>query len=152
MFTYTNGKCNGTFSLNPISDQLAFFDTSFSAKQGHSRTSSPLIYPKDNQHDILSQSRNCSRMSQNCNLLKHNEKDVDNISFNSSLDRLTQEKFLELQPKAESSPKSLINKSNCIVSEKSWMEQKITINISFYSIILFSSVAANVALIIYFMS
>ena len=92
-------------------------------------------------------------MSQNFTTLKSNDKELDNLSLNSSLDRLTQEAFSELQPKAESSPNTLFsNKCNNNVLQKPWMDKKITINISFYSIILFLSVAANLALIIYFMS
>ena len=144
---------NSIFSLNPICDQLAFYDTS-STKLGYSRPTSPLFYSKDGQtNDFLSPPRNCSRMSQHFTTLKSNDKELDNLSLNSSLDRLTQEAFSELQPKAESSPNTLFsNKSNNNVLQKPWMDKKMTINISFYSIMLFLSVAANVALIIYFMS
>ena len=153
LYNMEKNHSNSIFSLNPISDQLAFFDTS-STKLGYSRPSSPIFYSKDSQpNDFLSPSRNCSRMSQNFTTLKSNDKELDNLSLNSSLDRLTQEAFSELQPKAESSPNTLFsNKCNNNVLQKPWMDKKITINISFYSIILFLSVAANLALIIYFMS
>ena len=120
---------------------------------GHSRPSSPSFYSKDIQtNEYLSPPRNTSRMSHNFNTRKSNDKELDNISLNSSLDRLTQEAFSEFQPKAESSPNTLSNKCYNNVLQKPWMDKKITIDISFYSIILFLSVAANVALIAYFMS
>ena len=148
-------KSGSSFSLNPIGDQLAFFDTSTSTNGGNSRPCSPtFLFSKDDQNEFPNQTRTFSRMSKHfISLNECNEKEPDNSSFNSSLDRLTQEAFSELQPKAESSPKILgINKCDNDCPAKTWMEQKITINISLYSAILFISFAVNVALTIYYMS
>ena len=142
------------FSLNPIGDQLAFFDTSFSTERGTSRPCSPsFISSKGNQPNaIFSDSRDHSRISNRFFSVNSNNKDLDNVSFNSSLDKLTQEGFSELQPKAESSPKNLLsNQHNKVPCKNSWMEHKITINISFYSVLLLVSVAVNVGLLLYFM-
>jgi len=132
-----------SFSLNPISEQLAFFDTTTSSKYGNSRPNSPL-----SQYNELVQP-SFSRMSPNFTGLHYKENERDK-SFNSSLDGLTQEAFLELRPKAESSPVTN-DKNSHNLKKKSWMEKKLTINVSVYSMILFSSVAANIALIIYFL-
>ena len=132
-----------SFSLNPISEQLAFFDTTSSSKYGNSRPNSPL-----SQYNELVQP-NFSKMSPNFTALHHKENGLDR-SFNSSLDGLTQEAFLELRPKAESSPVTN-DKNSHNLKKKSWMEKKLTINVSVYSMILFSSIAANIALIIYFL-
>ena len=132
-----------SFSLNPISEQLAFFDTTTSSKYGNSRPNSPL-----SQYNELKQP-NLSRMSPNFTALHYKENGRDK-SFNSSLNGLTQEAFLELRPKAESSPVTN-DKNSHNLKKKSWMEKKLTINVSVYSVILFSSVAANIALIIYFL-
>ena len=132
-----------SFSLNPISEQLAFFDTTSSSKYGNSRPNSPL-----SQYNELVQP-NFSKMSPNFTALHYKENGRDR-SFNSSLDGLTQEAFLELRPKAESSPVTN-DKNSHNLKKKSWMEKKLTINVSVYSMILFSSVAANIALIIYFL-
>ena len=142
-----NSKYNNSFSLNPICEQLAFFDTSSSSKYDHSRANSPLLIR--NQHSLQVQP-DYSKMSPNISSFNDKDKECGNMSFNSSLNGLTQEKFLELRPKAESSP--VVN-DRCSQSlpRKSWMEKKLTINISVYSIVLVSSVAANIALIIYFM-
>ena len=142
--TFEHSKQNNSFSLNPINEQLAFFDTSSSSKYGNSRPNSPL-----SQYNELLQP-NYSKISHNYTSLNYNEKERDNTSLNSSLNGLTQEAFLELRPKAESSP---VANDKCTqnLKKKSWMEKKLTINISVYSIILFSSVAANIALIIYFL-
>ena len=75
-------------------------------------------------------------------------------SFNSSLGRLTQEAFSELQPKAESSPKRLVagqDSEKIVPSMKTWMDRKITINVSVYSVLLVLSVAVNVALTVYYL-
>lgn len=141
--TLEPSKYENSFSLNPISEQLAFFDTSTSSKYGNSRPNSPL-----SQYNEL-ELPNFTGMSHNFTSL-HSKQKIRDKSFNSSLDGLTQEAFLELRPKAESSPVTS-DKCNQNLKKKSWMEKKLTINISVYSIILFSSVAANIALIIYFL-
>ena len=101
---------------------------------------------------MFSDSRDHSRISNRFFSVNSNNKDLDNVSFNSSLDKLTQEGFSEIQPQAESSPKNLLsNQHNKVPCKNSWMEHKITINISFYSVLLLVSVAVNVGLLVYFM-
>ena len=147
-------KSGSTFSLNPMGDQLAFFDTTISTDGGNSRPNSPnFSFSKDDRvNEFVNNTRAISRISKRfTNISGFNGKERDNSSFNSSLDRLTQEAFSELQPKAESSPKHLVNKCDN-GSQKTWMEKTITIYIPLYSILLFLSVAVNVALAFYFMS
>ena len=77
--------------------------------------------------------------------------DHDQDSLNSSFGRMSQEAFDKLRPRANSSPKPSENK----VEEKeeiSFLEKKITINISLYSLFLFLSVGFNVSLSAYLVS
>jgi len=71
-----------------------------------------------------------------------NDHDSD---LNSSIGRLSQEAFAKLQPRANSSPKPSENDSD----EVSFLERKITINISMYSLFLFLSVGFNISLSVY---
>ena len=73
----------------------------------------------------------------------------DRESLNSSLGRLSQEAFAKLQPVAESSPKETKVAQDPDVS---FLEKKITINISVYSLFLFLSVAVNISLTAYLFS
>ena len=148
-------KSNSTFSLNPIGDQLAFFDTSAANWEENSRPCSPSFvttsYDKQ-KTEFYKQTTPFSRSHQSKFFNNVNEKETDRSSFNSSLDRLTQEAFSVLQPRAKSSPKSLANNiTETKPALKTWMERKITINISLYSFVLLLSVAVNVILSIYYM-
>merc|ERR1719219_2082504 len=76
-----------------------------------------------------------------------NEHDSD---LNSSIGRLSQEAFAKLQPRAKSSPKPSENDSHAHeANEVSFLERKITINISMYSLFLFLSVGFNISLSVY---
>ncbi len=82
--------------------------------------------------------------------------DIDEQSLNSSFGRLSQEAFDKLKPQAKSSPKTSDDsrESTHIKSEDevSFLERKITIRISMYSIFLFLSVGVNVSLSAYLFS
>ena len=80
--------------------------------------------------------------------LDHDQDDRD--SLNSSFGRLSQEAFSKLRPKAESSPIEV--KKEAVEREQhdvSFLERKITIDISMYSLLLFLSVGCNISLIVY---
>lgn len=79
------------------------------------------------------------------------KKDNDNDSLNSSFGRLSQEAFAKLKPKAESSP-LLSESSKATDDDVSFLERKITINISMYSLLLILSVGVNISLSVYLMS
>ena len=78
--------------------------------------------------------------------------DDENNSFDSSLERLTQEAFDGLRPKAESSPKNNQRPHAQDDEDISFLERKITVKCSVYSVMLFFSVAFNVSLSLYFAS
>lgn len=69
----------------------------------------------------------------------------DDDSFNSS--KFSQEAFGKLQPQAESSPIDKTEKKKDV----SFLERKITIDISMYSLFLFLSVGVNISLSTYFL-
>jgi len=76
-----------------------------------------------------------------------NDHDSD---LNSSIGRLSQEAFSKLQPRAKSSPKPSENDSHAHeANDVSFLERKITINISMYSLFLFLSVGFNISLSAY---
>ena len=78
--------------------------------------------------------------------------DDDHDSFNSSIGRLSQEAFAKLQPKAESSPKEMSSMTPVKKEDVSFLEKKITINVTMYTVFLFFSVAVNVSLSAYLIS
>ena len=79
--------------------------------------------------------------------------DFERESLNSSFGRVSQEAFAKLQPRANSSPKpSENNESRDGDADVSFLERKITINISMYSLFLFLSVGFNVSLSAYLFS
>ena len=85
-----------------------------------------------------SASRSCSRAS-------------SASSGDTSIDRLTQEAFAELRPKAESSPiEKPMGKGTSPLEP--WLERRISLNCSLYSLLLAVSVGANLALAVYFIS
>ena len=73
----------------------------------------------------------------------------DRDSLNSSFGRLSQEAFSKLRPKAESSPIEVKKEALDKVQDVSFLERKITIDISMYSLLLFLSVGCNMSLIVY---
>lgn len=85
------------------------------------------------------------------NRSRFENQDNDNESLNSSFGRLSQEAFSKLQPRAKSSPKTSDDHESINSSSKdvSFLERKITINISMYSLFLFLSVGFNITLSIY---
>ena len=62
-----------------------------------------------------------------------NDHDSD---LNSSIGKLSQEAFAKLQPRANSSPKPSENDSHIGLDEVLFLEMKITINLSMYSLFL----------------
>ena len=89
---------------------------------------------------FLMHSRTCSRAS-------------SASSGDTSIDRLTQEAFAELRPKAESSPieKPIAAKAPNLNLEP-WLERRVSLNCSLYSLLLAASVAGNLALAVYFVA
>ena len=85
-----------------------------------------------------SHSRSCSRAS-------------SASTGDTSIDRLTQEAFAELRPKAESSPIEKPSKASSSLNSP-WLERRISLNCSLYSLLLAASVGANLALAVYFMA
>ena len=73
----------------------------------------------------------------------------DRDSLNSSFGRMSQEAFSKLRPKAESSPIEVKKEPVDKVQDVSFLERKITIDISMYSLLLFLSVGCNLSLIVY---
>ena len=88
---------------------------------------------------VHSASRSCSRAS--------------SASDDSSVERLTQEAFAELRPKAESSPiEKLSVGAKTASSLQPLLERRISLDCSLYSLLLAVSVGANLALAVYFMA
>ena len=75
--------------------------------------------------------------------------DDDQDSLNSSFGRLSQEAFSKLRPRAESSPIEVKKEPPETVHDVSFLEKKITINISMYCLLLFLSVGCNISLMVY---
>jgi hypothetical protein len=124
-----------SMSLRPINDQLAFYDTSSIAAYGGG------MMPRPTRSPICDEIRSRSVLGND---------DDDNDSFNSSLDRLSQAAFAKLQPNAESSPIDVGKKNNNKeYQNNNFLDRKITINVSLYSVFLFMSVAFNVSLSVY---
>lgn len=138
--SYLPKNCGGNnFSLRHMNDQLAFYDTS-----GGGSRNNTVVRSASSMHNGLMSNMTTPRAS----VLG----DDDNNSFDSSLGRLTQEAFAELQPRAESSPILGRESGNQKKSGEGLLEKNITINISLYSLLLLFSITANVGLSVYFVS
>ena len=101
---------------------------------GSERAAGPATEALPPQFLMHSASRSCSLAS--------------SASDDTSIDRLTQEAFAELRPKAESSP----IEAKAPSSLEPWLERRVSFNCSLYSLLLAASVGANLALAVYFMA
>ena len=110
-------------------------------KQQHNGTFNSTIIARSPQPEFRSKSARLGGGFEN-------DHDSD---LNSSIGKLSQEAFAKLQPRANSSPKPCENDNLSIsqVSDVSFLERKITINVTMYSLFLFLSVGFNISLSVY---
>ena len=110
-------------------------------KQQHNGTFNSTIIARSPQPEFRSKSARLGGGFEN-------DHDSD---LNSSIGKLSQEAFAKLQPRANSSPKPCENDNISIsqVSDVSFLERKITINVTMYSLFLFLSVGFNISLSVY---
>ena len=123
---YTNHG-SADMSLRSLGNQLAFFDTT--RRSWNAREDDPAP----------------TRKSQTIRDL-----DEDSDSMDSSVGRLTQEAFSVFKPKAESSPiEKSYRESSRKKADESFLEKKIQISFSLYSLLFVVSVTVNIGVIWY---